>query len=43
MSDLLNWILTNPFVAFIALVGIVVFVHELGHYLAGVWLNIAVE
>ncbi|MEY2988541.1 MAG: hypothetical protein RJB13_2062 [Pseudomonadota bacterium] len=43
MSELVNWILTNPFVAFIALVGVVVFVHELGHYLAGVWLNIAVE
>jgi len=43
MSELLSWILTNPFVAFIALVGVVVFVHELGHYLAGVWLNIAVE
>lgn len=43
MSELINWFLTNPFIAFIALVGVVVFVHELGHYLAGVWLNIAVE
>jgi regulator of sigma E protease len=43
MSDILSWFLTNPFVAFIALVGIVVFVHELGHYLAGVWMNIAIE
>ncbi|MBM3382980.1 MAG: RIP metalloprotease RseP [Betaproteobacteria bacterium] len=43
MSDILSWFLTNPFVAFIALVGVVVFVHELGHYLAGVWMNIAIE
>lgn len=43
MSELLTWFLTNPFVAFIALVGVVVFVHELGHYLAGIWMNIAIE
>lgn len=43
MSDILSWFLTNPFVAFIALVGIVVFVHELGHFLAGVWMKIAIE
>lgn len=43
MSDLISWFLTNPFVAFIILVGVVVFVHELGHYLAGVWMNIAIE
>lgn len=43
MADILSWFFTNPFVAFIALVGVVVFVHELGHYLAGVWMNIAIE
>ncbi|MEY3900936.1 MAG: hypothetical protein RL189_242 [Pseudomonadota bacterium] len=43
MSAILNWFLTNPFIAFIILVGIVVFVHELGHYLAGLWMRIAVE
>lgn len=43
MSSIFSWILTNPFVAFIILVGVVVFVHELGHYLAGLWMKIAVE
>jgi regulator of sigma E protease len=43
MNSILSWLLTNPFVAFIVLVGIVVFVHELGHYLAGLWMKIAVE
>jgi regulator of sigma E protease len=43
MSEIISWFLTNPFVAFIALVGVVVFVHELGHFLAGIWMNIAVE
>lgn len=43
MGDILSWFLTNPFVAFIILVGIVVFVHELGHYLAGICMDIAVE
>ncbi len=43
MSEIISWFLTNPFIAFIALVGIVVFVHELGHFLAGVWMNIAIE
>ncbi|NBO38253.1 RIP metalloprotease RseP [bacterium] len=43
MSAILSWVLTNPFVAFIILVGIVVFVHELGHYLAGLWMKIAIE
>jgi regulator of sigma E protease len=43
MSTIFNWLLTNPVIAFIILVGIVVFVHELGHFLAGRWLGIAVE
>ncbi|MFZ9520390.1 MAG: RIP metalloprotease RseP [Silvanigrellaceae bacterium] len=43
MSSILSWLLTNPFVAFIILVGIVVFIHELGHYLAGIWMGIAIE
>jgi regulator of sigma E protease len=43
MSTILTWLLTNPVIAFIVLVGIVVFVHELGHFLAGRWLGIAVE
>ena len=36
-------ILTNPLVAFVLLVGVVVLIHELGHYLAGKALGIDAE
>lgn len=39
----LEAIFSNPIIAFIILVGVVVFVHELGHYLVGRALGIEVE
>jgi regulator of sigma E protease len=43
MADLLRFILTNQIVAFVIVVGVVVFVHELGHFLAARLFGIAVE
>lgn len=43
MLTLLETVFTNPIVAFILLVGVVVFVHELGHYLAGRLVGVDVE
>lgn len=43
MSSLLQAIFSNTIVAFVILVGIVVFVHELGHFLMGRLLGIEVE
>jgi regulator of sigma E protease len=43
MFTLLETVFTNPIVAFILLVGVVVFVHELGHYLAGRLVGVDVE
>lgn len=43
MMQGLEVIFTNPMVAFIILVGVVVFVHELGHFVAGRLLGVDVE
>jgi regulator of sigma E protease len=43
MVTLVETIFTNPIIAFILLVGVVVFVHELGHYVAGRLVDIDVE
>lgn len=40
---ILESVFSNPIVAFVLLVGVVVFVHELGHYLVGRALGIEVE
>lgn len=43
MPSILELVFTNPIVAFILLVGVVVFVHETGHYLAGRMVGVDVE
>ncbi|MDE3268838.1 MAG: site-2 protease family protein, partial [Pseudomonadota bacterium] len=34
---------SNPFIAIVLLIGLLVFVHELGHYLVGKWCGVGVE
>lgn len=36
-------ILTSPIVSLLVLIGVMVFIHELGHYLAAIWFNVRVE
>jgi hypothetical protein len=43
MPEILNLVFQNPVVAFVILVGVVVFVHELGHYLVGVLFKLKIE
>lgn len=41
--NILSLIFTNPMVAFILLVGVIVFVHEMGHFLMGRLMGVDVE
>ena len=41
--DSLSLIFSNTLVAFLILIGIVTFIHELGHFLAGKWMGIHAE
>ncbi len=43
MTELLGTVFSNPVVSFIVLVGLVVFVHELGHFLVGKALGLRVD
>jgi regulator of sigma E protease len=43
MPEILSLVFKNPVVAFIILVGVVVFVHELGHYLVGVLFKLKID
>lgn len=43
MMDLITAVLSNHIIAFIIVVGVVVFVHELGHFLAAVAVGVRVE